>query len=111
MQKNRRILVIDDHRAIHADVRKLLTGGPASEASQFDEALFGDIEPKIESSDIDSAYQGKEGAMMVGRERAAGRPYALAIVDMRMPPGWDGLQTIEKIWEVDKDIQIVICSA
>jgi diguanylate cyclase (GGDEF)-like protein len=35
----------------------------------------------------------------------------MAFVDMRMPPGWDGLQTIEELWKVDPDVQIVICSA
>ena len=45
--------------------------------------------------------------------RAAGeaRHYALAFVDMRMPPGWDGLETIERLWAVDPHVQVVICSA
>jgi diguanylate cyclase len=30
---------------------------------------------------------------------------------MRMPPGWDGLETIERLWAVDPDVQVVICSA
>ena len=35
----------------------------------------------------------------------------MAFVDMRMPPGWDGLKTIEELWKVDPDVQVVICSA
>ena len=35
----------------------------------------------------------------------------MAFVDMRMPPGWDGLKTIEHLWAVDPDVQVVICSA
>jgi DNA-binding NarL/FixJ family response regulator len=35
----------------------------------------------------------------------------MAFVDMRMPPGWDGLETIERLWAVDPDVQVVICSA
>jgi diguanylate cyclase (GGDEF)-like protein len=35
----------------------------------------------------------------------------LAFVDMRMPPGWDGLETIEHLWKADPDVQVVICSA
>jgi two-component system NtrC family sensor kinase len=42
---------------------------------------------------------------------SAARPFALAFVDMRMPPGWDGLETIERLWQVDPHLQIVICSA
>src|SRR5258705_13815099 len=30
---------------------------------------------------------------------------------MRMPPGWDGLETIQRLWELDPHIQVVICSA
>ncbi|MGH8209817.1 MAG: putative bifunctional diguanylate cyclase/phosphodiesterase, partial [Steroidobacteraceae bacterium] len=39
------------------------------------------------------------------------RPFATAFVDMRMPPGWDGLETIEHLWRVDPNLQVVICSA
>ena len=42
---------------------------------------------------------------------ASGQPYAMAFVDMRMPPGWDGVETTLKLWEVEPDLQIVICSA
>ena len=60
---------------------------------------------------MDSAYQGQEGVARVQRAKDEGRPYAMAFVDMRMPPGWDGLETIEHLWAVDPDVQIVICSA
>ncbi len=48
---------------------------------------------------------------MVQLARNEGRPYAVAFVDMRMPPGWDGLETIEHLWEVDAELQVVICTA
>jgi signal transduction histidine kinase len=35
----------------------------------------------------------------------------MAFVDMRMPPGWDGLETIENLWYVDPDLEVVICTA
>ena len=35
----------------------------------------------------------------------------MAFVDMRMPPGWDGLETIGRLWDVDPDLQVAICSA
>ena len=43
--------------------------------------------------------------------RAQALPFALAFVDMRMPPGIDGLTTIVKLWEIDPDLQVVICTA
>jgi signal transduction histidine kinase len=60
---------------------------------------------------IDSALQGEDAFELVTAACAAGRPYALAFVDMRMPPGWDGLTTISKLWEVDPQLQVVICTA
>jgi signal transduction histidine kinase len=48
---------------------------------------------------------------MVHSAYGKGQPYALAFVDMRMPPGWDGLETIENLWYVDPTLEIVICTA
>jgi diguanylate cyclase len=113
---NRRILVIDDNRAIHQDFQKVL--GAREEAgalSEIDavEALILGKGPKDEqpSFEVHSAYQGEEGVAMAQVAVREGRPYALAFVDMRMPPGWDGLKTIEHLWSIDPDVQVVICSA
>ena len=48
---------------------------------------------------------------MVSQAVQAEAPYAMAFVDVRMPPGWDGVQTIKKMWEVDPDLQVEICTA
>ncbi len=112
-----RILVIDDNRAIHADLRKVLNQDAQSQAEdQFlaaEAILLGETVPRVEHSgfEIDSAYQGLEGVDMARAACADGRPFGMAFVDMRMPPGWDGLETIEHLWEVDPHLQIVICSA
>jgi diguanylate cyclase (GGDEF)-like protein len=114
---NRRILVIDDNAAIHHDFRKVL-GAQAEHTAQ---AALGALEAEIfgepaaaaarPNFEIDSAHQGQEGVAMARQALADGRPYAMTFVDMRMPPGWDGLETIERLWEVDPDVQVVICSA
>jgi diguanylate cyclase len=114
---NRRILIIDDNAAIHLDFRKVL-GAQAEhsaqaaldvlEANLFGETVTAAARPNF---DIDSAHQGQEGVAMVQQALADGRPYAMAFVDMRMPPGWDGLKTIEHLWATDPDVQVVICSA
>ena len=77
---------------------------------QTEAALFG-RNPNRSNQNLfalDSAYQGQEGLEMVHRAAEEGRPYAMAFVDMRMPPGWDGVETISKMWEADPDIQVVI---
>ncbi len=61
--------------------------------------------------EVDSAYQGQEGVRLVNRALEGGRPYAMAFVDVRMPPGWDGVETARKTWELDPDLQVVLCTA
>jgi len=113
--KNRRILIIDDNRAIHEDFRKILKAGDSVDLlSQAETDIFGDASAsasKSTSFKLDSAYQGQEGVELARKAAAAGQPYAMAFVDMRMPPGWDGVETTLKLWEVEPDLQIVICSA
>ncbi len=110
-----RILVIDDNTAIHEDFRKiLLKKGPSrGDLNDMEAALFGDKpqETAMVAFDMDYASQGKEGLEMVRQAKAEKRPFALAFVDGRMPPGWDGIETIKHLWQVCPDLQIVLCTA
>jgi len=108
-----RLLMIDDNRAIHEDYRKILTGCDDTHVSAAEAALFGEPQATLSrpTFDVDSAMQGRDGVEMARRAIAEARPYSVAFVDMRMPPGWDGLETIENLWKVDPDIQVVVCSA
>lgn len=121
--QNNRILVIDDTVSIHEDFKKILSCNDSS-ADVLDAAadlIFGKTGDDLKKESgkpsvacdfvVESAMQGQEGVEKIRQAVASGEPYALAFVDMRMPPGWDGLKTIMAIWEVDPDIQIVICSA
>jgi predicted signal transduction protein with EAL and GGDEF domain len=114
VETNRRILVVDDNRAIHEDFRKIL--GPASSArdelNALDAELFGTTaESADESFELESAFQGEEAIGKVRAARAAGRGYALLFVDVRMPPGLDGIETTARLLREDPDVGIVICSA
>jgi len=112
---NQRILVIDDNPDIHGDFHKLIGGGlgDAGTLAAAELALLGESSPPSMNLgfEVDSAFQGQEGVARVQQALDEGRPYAMAFVDMRMPPGWDGLETIEHLWAIDPDVQIVICSA
>ena len=112
---NRHILVVDDNEAIHDDFRKILNGGQddSSGLAQMHAALFGEAAPATERTayQIDSAFQGQQALEMVRQRLAENRPYALAFVDVRMPPGWDGIKTIEHIWAEYPQLQVVICTA
>jgi two-component system NtrC family sensor kinase len=60
---------------------------------------------------MDSAFQGIEALEKVRASLLADRPYAMAFLDMRMPPGWDGVETAEHLWQADPRLQIVFCTA
>jgi signal transduction histidine kinase len=112
--QNHRILVIDDNRAIHEDFKKILGKKMTPDNLAADEAaLFGEEAPRVELPEfqIDSAFQGKEGLELIEKSLAENRPYAMAFVDVRMPPGWDGVETTAKIWQKYPDLQVVICTA
>jgi diguanylate cyclase len=108
-----RVLIVDDNQAIHEDLRKILTGEGAGSAELMgdEELLFRKVEVRGGRFEVDSAYQGRDGLAMVDRAVAEGRPYALAFVDVRMPPGWDGVETIVQLWKAYSDLQVVICTA
>lgn len=115
-----RLLIIDDTIEIYNDFKKILL--PANKLSQdstrllaIESELYGhkakihnNIVPDI---DIHHASQGLEAVDMVKKSIIQNHPYSLAFVDVRMPPGLDGINTIKMIREIDKDIQIVICTA
>jgi len=117
----RRVLVVDDMPAIHDDFRKILApartdaGGLAAmdalEAALFDAPPHEMAAPAQPGFELDSALQGHEALERVRDATERGQPYALAFVDMRMPPGWDGVETIERLWQVDPALQVVICTA
>jgi two-component system, cell cycle sensor histidine kinase and response regulator CckA len=95
-----RVIVIDDSKSIHEDIRRILGHRPAGDNSG-EESPFR----------IDSAFQGEEALGLVEQAQQAQDPYALAFIDVRMPPGWDGVETLERLWRIYPDLQAVICTA
>jgi PAS domain S-box-containing protein len=112
---NHRILIVDDNTSIHTDFREILCPDNSGSVAvdELEAAIFGDTQTKKKQAgfELASAYQGQEALEMVKRSLVEQRPFALAFVDVRMPPGWDGIETIARIWEVYPAIQIVICTA
>jgi diguanylate cyclase (GGDEF)-like protein/PAS domain S-box-containing protein len=108
-----RIIVIDDNLAIHSDFMKILTTTTTPMLDDLSSELFGKQSETLllPHFEIDTASQGQEGVERIKAAIEKGQPYSLAFVDIRMPPGWDGVETIKHIWEIDKDIQVVICTA
>ena len=110
--ENLRILVVDDNVAIHGDFTKVLASRVSSDLDDLESQMFDvPVAASGHAFELTHAHQGDEAVAMVARAHAQCLPFALAFVDMRMPPGLDGLETIEQMWRVDSKLQVVICSA
>jgi diguanylate cyclase (GGDEF)-like protein len=112
-----RLLVVDDNACVLDLYRKVLSPAAAAsdaldalEATLFDTpaAAPGQAQPTFL---VDYLQDGEQASRQALAARAEQRPYSVAFVDMRMPGGWDGMQTIEALWQADPRIQVVICTA
>ncbi len=111
---NRRILIVDDNAAIHEDFRKILAPEAADSQAidSLESLIFGDAAPQTQTQfELGHAHQGQEALVRVEESLANERPFALAFVDIRMPPGWDGIETISRLWAANPELQVVICTA
>lgn len=114
-----RILIVDDNPAIHEDFRHALCPAEAWAAAdalaQLEHTLFGETQfapqPASPAYELEFAEHGEEALDRLRAARDAGRPFAMAFMDIRMPPGWDGVETIQQLWKIDPELQIGICSA
>ena len=117
MGESSRILIVDDTPSIHEDFRKILTlpEEMTQDLDQMADSLFGKTEQdavyKTINYELNSAFQGEEALEMIEKAEAEGRGYSLVFMDVRMPPGLDGIKTISKIWERYPAMEIVICTA
>lgn len=119
MGKKRHILIVDDNDSIHEDIEYILSNNSDEgdeELYDLKSSLFGDSKENSKPGkqityDIDHAYQGEEALEMVEKAQQTEDPYALIFMDVRMPPGMDGIETIQRIWERYPYIEMVICTA
>lgn len=123
MKENKRILIVDDNPSIHDDFDKILTqtinNGLKKEINELEQFLFGENATHCAAASavenyqyqLEHAYSGEEAYRMVEAAIQEGTPYALAFMDERMPPGWDGITTIANIWNIDPHLEIIICTA
>ncbi|MBN2443083.1 MAG: response regulator [Spirochaetales bacterium] len=118
---NNRILIVDDNPEIHLDFKKILMSKERSdrEMEDLEEILF-DVKPEnrnekgetgLFSYEIESAYSGEESIAKVREALEHHQPYALIFMDVRMPPGLNGVKATKKIWELNDDVEVVICTA
>ncbi|MCH2176905.1 MAG: response regulator [Lentisphaeria bacterium] len=118
-QDNLRILIVDDTKSIHEDFEKILQNEIQVENQQLNDLLDDFLDepdhPNLISDnpnyEIHHAYQGQEAIDLVEKAESSGAPYALIYMDVRMPPGIDGIQAIRQIWEKYPHNEFVLCTA
>lgn len=110
-QPNRHILVVDDNKVIHDDFLKILQPQVEPDGMSLTRSGESSTSWRLDPFQVDCVDQGGAGLVLAHRARKEGRPYAVAFVDIRMPPEWEGLETIERLWEVDAELQVVSCTA
>lgn len=110
--RNNRILIIDDNRTIHDDFREILgcLESSCGDIEELENSLFDKNTSTTICYEVSSAFQGEDGVQMAYEANVEGKPYAMAFVDIRMPPGIDGIQTVKRIWEIYPDLEVVFCT-
>ncbi len=116
-----RILIVDDNPSIHEDFRQILEHRDVQNQDRLHELackVLGDRPEDLQSQTtdeirytLDFAFQGREALEKVLAAKEEGAPYALVFMDVRMPPGWNGIETIQRIWQDCPELEIVICTA
>ena len=118
-----RVLVVDDEAAIRDAYRQIFDepqpGSQSDARRSLGAKLFGDEaarQPARASNaalSFDAVYcEGAEAAVAaVQAALDANQPFAVAFLDMRMPPGPDGVWAASRIRELDPAIEIAVCTA
>jgi signal transduction histidine kinase len=114
--ENRRILIADDLPDIHEDYRKILSPriptmvtveGMADFAPHFSLPATSSHSP----FQLETVMQGEDAILAVTRALETKKPFAMVFLDVRMPPGIDGIETALRLREIDPTLQVVLCTA
>ena len=113
---NSRVLIVDDQEQIHDDFREMLL--PQCTTAASDDLVAAFMEPPDRSSepafppfDLRHARTGDQGYAAVEEAHARGEPIAVAFVDVRMPPGIDGVEAVRRMRSTDRNLEVVLMTA
>jgi len=121
IENTRRILIVDDNPDIHEDLKTILqpeTDSADALTASLEEEIFEEEQNTSAAAgtvgvmyQIDDAFQGEAALQMTAEAQEAGNPYALVFMDVRMPPGIDGIETIQRLWKICPYTEVVLCTA
>ena len=109
-----RLLIVDDEPAMHDSYRRSFAPQtPDTTLAGLAAELFNDVGDETAADatpafDLVHAHQGLDAVAEVEAALAQGHPFAVAFIDIRMPPGIDGKETARRIRALDPNVNIVI---
>ena len=110
-----RVLVVDDDSHVIGEFLRCLGEDFEPEAltatlGDLEKVLLGeeDDEGSVSRFEVHSRNQGEDAVEAVVAGIRRGEPYAIAFIDMHMPPGIDGITTAKRIRELDPNVNIVM---
>lgn len=111
---NRRILLVDDEPKILEELEKVLVpkNHVNEELLDLQSRLFsGSADRPVRKAavyDVTCCRQGEEAIEAIKNAINNDCPFAVAFLDIRMPPGMDGVSTAEQLRQLDPNLQIVM---
>ena len=113
---NYRVLIVDDEDGIHRDFKDMLNPNRRQALTdELAETLLGEVSENktffLPNFELLHAASGEEAYDIIHAGRASNCPIAVAYIDVRMPPGIDGVEAIRRIRQIEKDIELVIMTA
>lgn len=110
-----RVLVVDDDKALIGEYLRCLGEGfepdeATTTLSDLEKVLFGEVTDERGAArfDVQSRNQGEHAVEAVRDAVKTASPFAIVFLDIRMPPGIDGIETARRIREIDPNINIVL---
>jgi diguanylate cyclase (GGDEF)-like protein len=107
-----RILIVDDEPAMHDSYARSFAKGQDTGLDAMAAELFGDdaaaIADEVPDFRLTHCHQGLDAVAEIERALAEGDPYAVAFIDIRMPPGIDGRETAKRIRTLDAEVNLCI---
>ena len=107
-----RVLVVDDEHDIHHDFEDMLSPRSANSSDALASAFV--VEQRVDlqlNFDLVHATSGELACDLVTAARRGNEPISVAYIDIRMPPGIDGVETVRRIRALDREIELVIMTA
>jgi CheY-like chemotaxis protein len=110
-----RILVVDDDVTLIEEYLRCLgedyePDSATTTLSELEKVLFGDETDESGAARFSTASctQGEPAVDAVREAIKTGKPYSIVFLDIRMPPGMDGIEAAKQIRALDPDVNIVI---